>query len=144
MCLIEATERSFLPISSNDSHLRQADNAVTVDEADMNRKDEKEASGILDRNATAPNQEALDAPADASEEDATAQTAIEGSQADEPEEREWAPFEKEQLDAEFEDGSSIKWMANKGVYTYPKLRDNRVLRQIYPTPKNCEKVHPFC
>ncbi len=73
------------------------------------------------------------------------QAANEGPQADEPEvEREWALYERDREDVEFEDGSSIKWYTNKGVLTLPTKHDNRVVRQLYPTPENCVVVRLLC
>ncbi len=129
---------------SNDGH-KEVDSASTADHADMDIEDELETSRILDRETTAPTQPALAPPTDVIQEKATGQPANEGPEADEPEsEMEWAPYERNRQNVQLDDGASIKWLTNKGVYTFPKLRDKRPVRQLYPTPANCDVVRPSC
>ncbi len=133
-----------LPPPSTDDH-GQADKASTADQAEMDCEDEKETSIMLDRETTAPAHAALDGLVDVTEEDATAEAGNEDSGADEPEgRRNWAPYERDRENVEFGDGSSIKWLTVKGVFTFPYKRDGRPLRELYPVPENCDVVSPSC
>ncbi len=126
----ETTERLIHPTLSNDSY------TFAVDQAESDCEEEQETLRMLDCEASTPIRAALDTPADVSGD---------GSQDDEPQEKkEWVPFKRERKDVELQDGSSIKWLTKKGVYTFPKLRDQRVVRQLYPTPENCDVVSLLC
>ncbi len=100
---------------------------------------------MLDCATMAPAHATLDCPVDVTEEDTTSQDGHGYTQADEPEMRpQWAPFERDRENVVLENGSSIKWLTNKGVYTFPDKRDGRALSQLYPVPENCEVVSLSC
>ncbi len=54
--------------------------------------------------------------------------------------RDWAPYEKHRQNAQFADGASLKWLMKKGVFTFPKVEGQRVVKQLYPVPEHCEVV----
>jgi hypothetical protein len=123
----------------------QVDVTLTADQAEMDCEDEKETSRMLDCETTASAHATLDGPVDVTEEDTASQDGHEDTQADEPEMRcQWAPFERDRENVVLEHGLSIKWLTNKGVYTFPYKQDGRALRQLYPVPSNCKGVSPSC